>query len=354
MIIDLLKVFVPSIMAFSIGILMAPLLTHYLYKYKAWKKKPGKIALDGNAAIEFGKLRTETETKTPRMGGILVWLSVIVTAGLLMALNFFFPNTVTEKLDFFSRNQTWIPFTTLILGALVGLVNDILDITDPNGEKGIPLSYRLLFVAFLSFVIGWWFYNKLGVTSISSPFGGYFEIGWLVIPLFMLTSLFLYASGVIDGIDGLSGTVFASIFTAYAFIAFQQNQIDLAAFSATVVGALLAFLWFNVPPARFWMTETGTMGLTLAIGTVAFMTDSLGEGRGLVALPVIAFLLVATVLSNILQVLSKKIRGKKIFKIAPLHHHFEAIGWPGYKVTMRYWILSIVFAIIGVSIALIR
>src|SRR6185369_6114960 len=109
-------------------------------------------------------------------------------------------------------------------------------------------------------------------------------------------------------------------------IAFYQNQLDLAAFCATVVGALLAFLWFNIPPARFWMTETGSMGLTMTIAAIAFMTDTLGEGKGVSVLPVIAFLLFATVLSNILQVLSKKIRGKKLFRIAPLHHHFEAIG----------------------------
>lgn len=354
MIIDLLKVFAPAVLAFWIGILIAPILTHYLFKFKAWKKKGGKTTLDGNVATEFAKLRDGTETKTPRMGGILIWVSIILTTGFLWALEFFFPNATTAKLDFLSRSQTWMPLTTLILGAIVGLINDILDVTDPNGEKGIPVSIRLVFVAFLSFVIGWWFYAKLDVTSISMPFGGYWEIGWLIIPLFMLVSIFLYASGVIDGIDGLSGAVFASIFSAYAFIAFNQNQIDLAAFCAMVVGALLAFLWFNVPPARFWMTETGTMGLTLAIGTVAFMTDSLGEGRGLAALPIIAFLLVVTVASNVLQVLSKKIRGKKLFKIAPLHHHFEAIGWPGYKVTMRYWILSIIFAILGVSVALLR
>ncbi len=359
MIIDITKVFAPAILAFWIGILFAPVLTHYLYKYHAWKKQPGKTALDGNTAVEFEKLRTErypgTETKTPRMGGIVVWASVIFTIVILWLLQHFFPNDATLKLDFLSRSQTWIPFTTLILGALVGLVNDILDVSDPKGEKGIPLAGRLMFVAFLSAVIGWWFYAKLGVVAVSVPFGsGILTVGWLIIPLFMLVSLFLYASGVIDGIDGLSGGVFASIFAAYAFIAFHQNQINLAAFCATVVGALLAFLWFNVPPARFWMTETGTMGLTLTIAAIAFMTDTLGEGRGLVALPVIALLLVATVASNILQVLSKRFRGKKIFKIAPLHHHFEAIGWPGYKVTMRYWILSIILAFLGVSIALLR
>lgn len=351
---DLLKVFVPAIAAFWIGIAFAPLLSHYLYKYKVWKKHGGKIALDGAQAVVFTKLRADTETKTPRMGGILIWASVFITTVGIWLLAQLFPGDITEKMDFLTRNQTWIPFTTLILGALVGLLNDILDIVDPRGEKGIPIAGRLAFVALLSGFIGWWFYAKLEVDAISMPFGPDLYIGWLVIPFFMLVSIFLYASGVIDGIDGLSGGVFASIFTAYAFIAFHQNQIDLAAFCATMVGALLAFLWFNVPPARFWMTETGSMGITITIAAVAFMTDTLGEGKGISALPVIAFLLIATVFSNIIQVLSKKFRnGKKILRIAPLHHHFEAIGWPGAKVTMRYWILSIILGIVGVTIALI-
>jgi len=351
---DLLKVFLPAIAAFWIGIAIAPLLTHYLYKYKVWKKHGGKVALDGAPAKVFTELRAETETKTPRMGGILIWASVAITTVGAWLLAQFAPTEFTTKIDFLTRNQTWIPFTTLMLGALVGLVNDILDITDPKGEKGIPILGRLTFVAFLSLFIGWWFYAKLDVVSITLPFDGELYLGWLIVPLFMLVSLFLYASGVIDGIDGLSGGVFASIFTAYAFIAFHQEQIDLAAFCATIVGALLAFLWFNIPPARFWMTETGSMGLTITIAAVAFMTDTLGEGKGISALPIIAFLLIATVFSNIIQVVSKRFRGgKKVFRIAPLHHHFEAIGWPGYKVTMRYWILSIIFGILGVSIALL-
>ena len=168
----------------------------------------------------------------------------------------------------------------------------------------------------------------------------------------MFVSLALYASGVIDGIDGLSGGVFASIFASYTIIAFSQNQIDLAAFTACVIGGLLAFLWYNIPPARFYMSDTGTMGLTLAIGTVAFMTDSLGGGVGISVLPLIGALLVATVLSDVAQVVSKKFFGRKLLRIAPLHHHFEAIGWPGYKVVMRYWVMSIIFAFAGVIIAL--
>ena len=350
---DMMKVILPSVVAFWIGIFGTPLLTHYLFKYRVWKKKGGKQALDGTAAVEFGKLRTdENETRTPRMGGIVIWASVFVTAIMIWLLATWFPGSIFSKLDFISRNQTWIPLLTLVFGGLIGAINDVLDVAYEGGEKGITLKTRLLIITILSTAIGWWFYDKLDVVSVGLPFLPDITVGWGIVPLFVATTLFLYASGVIDGIDGLSGGVFASVFAAYALIAFNQDQINLAAFCATVVGALMAFLWFNIPPARFWMTETGTMGITITISVVAFMTDSLGGGEGITVLPIIGALLVLTVASNILQVVSKKLRGKKLFRIAPLHHHFEAIGWPSYKVTMRYWVLSIMFAFLGVIIAL--
>ena len=151
----------------------------------------------------------------------------------------------------------------------------------------------------------------------------------------------------VDGLDGLAGGLLAIIFMAYAVIAFFQQQIDLAAFCAVVAGATLAFLWFNIPPARFYMSETGILGLTVTLTTVAFLTNSV------IVLPLIAFPLTLTSLSVTLQLLSKKFFGKKIFKIAPLHHHFEALGWPPYKVVMRYWVIGIVSAITGLIIVLI-
>lgn len=352
MIIDIVKVIVPTAAAFIIGIAIAPILTHYLYKYKAWKKSPGKTALDGTPAVEFNKLHKAKERKTPRMGGILIWGSVAITTLLIWSLSQIVGGETTEKLDYLSRNQTWIPFFTLLVGAFVGLINDFFDVTRTDG-KGLKLRHRLVIVSAVSVFVAWWFYEKLDVTSLGIPFNGELEIGWLIIPFFVLVTLALYASGVIDGIDGLSGGIFATIFTAYAGIAFYQQQIDLAAFSGALAGATLAFLWFNVPPARFYMTETGTMGLTLTLAVIAFMTDSLGEGIGIAILPIIAFPLFITVLSNILQVLSKKLRGKKLFKVAPIHHHFEAIGWPGYKVTMRFWIIGIIFALIGMILAFV-
>jgi phospho-N-acetylmuramoyl-pentapeptide-transferase len=354
MILDIVKVMVPATAAFFLGIALTPFLTHYLYKYKAWKKHGGKVALDGTEATEFNKLHQVKETGTPRMGGIVVWGSAVVTILGIWLLAHVAPSDTTEKFDFLSRNQTWIPLFTLITGAIVGLIDDLLNVTGKTAAAGLSLPKRLLVVSAIAFFIASWFYYKLDISGIGIPFNGTLDLGVFFIPCFILVTLVLYAGGIIDGIDGLSGGVFAAIFSAYAGIAFYQLQIDLAAFCATLVGAILAFLWFNIPPARFYMTETGTMGLTVTLAAVAFMTDSLGEGVGVSVLPIIAFPLFITVASNILQVASKKLRkGKKLFRVAPLHHHFEAIGWPGYKVTMRYWVLSVIFALIGLIVALI-
>lgn len=348
---QLLASITPAIITFVIGILITPLVTHFLYKYKVWKKSGGKTALGGRVAEVFNELKGQHETKTPRMGGIVIWASVLLTLGLLVLLARLFPQSYLAELDFLSRSQTLIPTISLVVGAAIGLLNDFYDVTHVG--KGLRLRTRLLAIIALAGGLGWWFYTKLGVAAIGIPFAGELELGILIIPLFILLTMALYASGVIDGIDGLSGGVFASVFSAYAGIALIQMQYDIAAFCAAVVGGILAFVWYNIPPARFWMTETGSMALTLSLATVVFMTDSLGEGNGVLLLPIVGLPLVATVFSNILQVGYRRMTGEKLFRIAPLHHHFEAIGWPSYKVTMRYWVVSIICALLGVAIAAI-
>ncbi|HCC05303.1 TPA: hypothetical protein DEP58_03285 [Patescibacteria group bacterium] len=355
MVVDLIKVISPTAIAFFVGMAITPVISHYLYKYKCWKKTSGKKAgYAGGDTPLFNELHKNKEVGTPRMGGIVIWASVFITISGLWILERWFGGAALQKLEFLSRSQTWLPLSALLVGAVVGFIDDLMEILG-NGKHfagGLSLTRRLLIVGIFYVFAGWWFYERLDVSSVSIPFDGVFEFGIWFIPFFVLVGIAVYAGGVIDGIDGLSGGVFVMMFTSYGMIAIAQHQIDLAAFCATVVGGLLAFLWFNIPPARFYMTETGVMGLTLALTITAFMTDKIADGKGVAVLPIIAFPLVITVLSDVIQVSSKKLRGKKVFRIAPLHHHFEAIGWPSYKVTMRYWVLSAVMAFLGVIIAL--
>jgi len=336
-------------LTFLFGILMTPSVAGYLYKHKMWKKKNVQTTTDGRPAPLTQKLHNDEGVRVPRMGGVVVWGSVFLSAISLWIVAHVFPGPVTDKLEFVTRTQTWLPFFAFFVGAIVGLIDDVYAVLDKYDQKagGLSAKKRLLIVGAMGAVAGWWFFAKLGMTDVFIPFFGMWHVGWFIIPLVILVMLGTYAGGVIDGIDGLSGGVFAAIFSAYGMIAFAQYQIDLAAFCFVVVGGVLAFLWFNVPPARFYLSDTGATALTMALGVVAFLTNQVA------VLPIIAFPLVATAGSSALQLLSKKFRnGKKIFLVAPLHHHFQAIGWPACKVTMRYWILSVMFAVAGIIIAL--
>lgn len=291
------------------------------------------------------------EVSTPRTGGMIIWISVVLTLAIVSMIDYFFINDLSNKLYFISRSQTLLPFFTLIIASLIGLGDDFLQIfgrgkwlTDPIVLRYIKVGIILLF----GLVIGFWFYFKLGYTELYIPWYGFVNLGYLFIPFFIFIMLSLWSTSVIDGVDGLSGGVLASIFTAYTLIAFFSNQVDLATFCAVITGGILAFLWFNIPPARFYMGETGMIGLTVTLSVIAFLTDTV------LLLPIIAFPLFITSLSNIIQIASRKLRnGKKVFLFAPLHHHFEALGWPKYKVTMRYWIVGIITAILGVIFSII-
>lgn len=345
---DLVKIFAPTAFAFFLGLFITPFITHFLFKHKMWKK----YCRDESCSKEFHKIHNgEAELSTPRTGGIIIWLSVIIVTIIFFSFSFFFENDITLKLNFLSRNQTLIPFFTLILGSVFGLWDDLIQIYGKGKFAHDDKAWRkwkVFIIASISLLIGLWFYYKLGMVSIHIPFYGDLYLGVFIILAFIIVALATFSGGVIDGLDGLSGGVFASIFASYTIIAYTNNQIDIATFSGVITGAILAFLWFNIPPARFYMGETGIMGLTMVLATIAFLTDSV------LILPIVALPLVISSGSVILQTVSKKLRhGKRLFLLSPLHHHFEMLGWPSYKVTMRYWVLSIIFAIIGMIIAII-
>ncbi len=350
MFLSLIKVFAPTTIAFFIGLAITPILTDFLYKHRLWKKRAGKTSPDGHNTPIFNKLHEHKEVGTPRMGGIIIWASALLTIAIIWIISQIFPTEITLKLDFLSRNQTWLPLFTFISASILGLIDDFLQVQEPGSTYNSGLSFRnrLSVVIILGLAGGWWFYTKLGVETIHIPFMGDLMVGIWLIPIFAAVMTAMFSSSVIDGLDGLSGGVMSIIFTAYAGIAFFQNQVDLAAFCAVIAGGTLAFLWFNIPPARFYMSETGILGLTTTLTVIAFLTDSV------LWLPLIALPLFVTSLSVVIQLASKKLRkGKKVFLVAPLHHHFEAIGWPAYKVVMRYWVISVIAALIGMILILL-
>ncbi len=347
---DVLKIVIPAVLTFFIGIVITPFFADFFYKYKMWKKSPrtdSDITTDDFAKIH----NTNGELSTPRIGGVIIWSAVLLCVGVIFILSKVYPTDLTLKLNFFSRSQTLIPLATLILAALIGLADDLLQVFGKGTYAKDPLIYRkvkVISISLIGLVIALWFFDKLQATAIHVPFGGELELGIWFIPFFILVMLSVFSTSVIDGIDGLSGGVLSTIFIGFAVIAFSHNQIDIAAFCAVIAGGTLAFLWFNVPPARFYMGETGMLALTVTLSVIAFLTNSV------LVLPILAFPLVMTSLSVIIQVTGYKYFGKRrVFRVAPLHHHFEAIGWSKEKVVMRYWIISVVCVISGVIVALI-
>ena len=344
-----IKVLGLAAVASALAVLWCPILTRFLYKHKLWKKEARTKTISGEEASVFYGLHKEREVRAPRFGGLLIWVTTVVVIFLFYLLAEISGNPWLQKLNFLSRGQTWLPLFTLVVASLVGLADDIFQVSGKGKYVGggLSLGRRLLMVVLIGLIGGLWFYSKLDWDIIHIPLIGDFSIGFWYIPLFILVMVACWSGGIIDGLDGLAGGTFASMFGAFAIIAFSQGKIELASFCSVILGTLFAFLWFNIPPARFYMGETGILGITTTLAVVAFLTDSV------IVLPIIAGLLVVESGSVILQLLSKKIRKKKIFLCAPLHHHFEAKGWPSYKVTMRFWIIGIVLAIIGVAIRLL-
>lgn len=352
--INVLKILTLATAGFFVSFAFTPLLTHYLYKYKFWRKEVRTKSIDGKEVPFFQKFHSEGEINTPRCGGILIWAPVFA-----IAFFFFVADSVLNllsiniwwlsKLNFLSRSQTWLPLFALMSASLVGLVDDVLQVFGKGKyiAGGLRLRWRLILVALIGLIGGLWFYYKLGYTAIHVPGDGDYFIGFLYIPLFIIVMMATYSGGVIDGLDGLAGGVFGIIFAAFSGIALFNGQVDLAAFCAVLAGAISSFLWFNIPPARFYMGETGIIGLCCTLTVVAFLTDSI------LVLPIIGFLLVIESGSVILQLFSKRFFKRKIFIASPIHHHFEAMGWPHFKVTMRFWVIGIVAAIIGVAIRLL-
>jgi phospho-N-acetylmuramoyl-pentapeptide-transferase len=326
------KIFLLGGIAFIIAMALTPIYTYFAYKYKFWKKQKS-VTLDGRKLTVVGKLHAAKIARCiPSMAGCIFVLAIAIT-------------TLFFNL---SRPQTWLPLAALIGGAAIGLIDDILNLRGRNAVAGLRAPVKFTMLTILGLILGWFFWYKLGFTTVHVPFAGDWEMGIFIVPLFTFA---IVAAGnavnISDGLDGLAGGLAASAFAMFAVIAILGEQFGLAGFCLTIVGALLAYLWFNVYPARFFMGDVGSFALGVSLGVVAMLTDCL------FILPIIGAVFVIETGSVIIQQISKKFRGgKKIWSATPIHHHFEAKGWPETKVTMRFWVLGNIAGVVGIIIAL--
>lgn len=335
-----------GIMAFTflVSMIGMPLLIRVLRRAGMGKTIRDEASAPIMSSMHKGK------SGTPVMGGIMIWGTVfLVFIGLAAGCAFLGPGSIACQLSFWSRGQTWLPVGLMMAAALVGLVDDYWNVRHlgPHGG-GLQMRHRLLSYTLIAVMGAWWFYTKLQWDQIHVPFVGTFDAGvWY--PFFFIFTIVATSFSVneTDGLDGLAGGTLLAAFGAYAIIAWSQGRTDLGTLCAAIIGALIGFLWFNINPAAIFMTDTGAMSLGTVLGVVALMTNQP------LLLLVIGLPFVLESLSVIVQVTSKKIRKKKVFKSAPLHHHLEAIGWPEPRIVMRAWLISFVAAGVGVILALI-
>jgi phospho-N-acetylmuramoyl-pentapeptide-transferase len=323
------QVFMFGFLGFIVSMALTPLYTTAAFAGQWWKKIRTH-SISGEKAKVFHKLHAEKHARNiPTMAGIIFVLSTLIIT--------FAGNLI--------RSETWLPLAAMVGAGAIGLFDDVINIRGLGGNvAGLRTKLKTLLLLGVALIGGLWFYSKLGVHGVHVPFFDTLELGVLIIPLFILV---VFSTGVAvnmsDGLDGLAGGLSAIAFGAYAIIAMIEKKYGLAGFCMTVVGALLSYTWFNIYPARFFMGDVGSFALGTALGVVAMLTDTV------FLLPVIGIVFVVEVASVIVQQISKRLRnGKKIFLSSPIHHHFEAIGWPETKVTMRFWVIGQVAAFIGV------
>ena len=333
--IDLLRIFILTTISFFVALLATPFWANFLYKYRFWKQ-PKEETLYGQQATVFQQLHADKHKRhIPTMAGILYWLIVIL---------------VSLKFNL-TRSQTYLPLFALLSVGVIGAVDDWFNIRGIGGVKGVRARHKMLWLLIIAALGAWWFFYKLGFNSLHLPGVGDSMVGWWYIPIFVFVIIATAnAFNITDGLDGLSGGLFAIAYAAYGLLAMVNGQMSLAIFCGTVVGVLLAYLWFNIYPARFFGGDTYALAFGATLGVVAMLIKG---GVGLAVLPFVAFIPLIETLSVLMQLAYRKLYKKKLFLIAPLHHHFEAIGWPEPKVTMRFWVIGAVFAVIGVAIGLL-
>jgi phospho-N-acetylmuramoyl-pentapeptide-transferase len=339
---DSVLILIYSVFAFFLTFVLCPPFIALLRKYKIGKNIR-EDASGGGKAVLFAALH-EKKQGTPTMGGAIV--VAVVLFSVLLSRIFSYYGWIDHSL--LNRSETYIPVFTLLSCAILGGVDDWLNIKG-LWKKGIPVTPKFLFLLILSFVGAWWFYVKLGFTGVAIPFYGNIELGAFYPLLFILVFIASgHAVNITDGLDGLAAGLLIMSFSVFGVIAYSNGMLLLTTYCGVIVGALTAFLWFNINPAQFFMGDLGSLSLGASLGVIALLTDSL------VPLLLVGTVYIMETLSVIIQLLSKKFRnGKKVFHIAPIHHHFEKVGWPETMVVMRFWIIGAIGCVFGLILALV-
>ncbi|MBX9809050.1 phospho-N-acetylmuramoyl-pentapeptide-transferase [Candidatus Gracilibacteria bacterium] len=304
-------------------------------------------------AIEFSQLHA-AKRGTPTMGGVIIIGIILFVILISVIMQYFGKNLadifgVSFKYSLWNRKETYIVIFTLVSVGIIGMIDDYLNVKEIGKTKGLSAKVKMFLLIIFAFAGAYWFSIKLEYTEISIPFYGHIDIGYFYIPLFILIVISAANSvNMTDGLDGLAGGLLLFQFLAYGAITYIQGMFILSAFCLITVGVLMGFLWYNIHPAKIFMGDTGSLALGATLAVIAMMTDTL------LAFIIMSSIFIGETLSVIIQMLSKRFRnGKKVFRIAPFHHHLEAIGWDEETIVMRFWLIGMILTITGTIVALI-
>jgi len=334
---QIIRILTLATASFAGSILFTPLWLKFLKK-RNFAKKTKK-----EGAPIFSSLHQKKEG-TLTAGGVIIWLPLLVLVLFIWFLEKI-GNGFFSYLNIVNRAQTYLPLAAFFGAAIIGLIDDVLGIFKVRKSQGLQVKEKIFLYTFISLVGSLWFYFKLNWDIIHLPLIGSWSIGAFYILFFVFVLVAsAFSANETDGLDGLLGGTMLPALSCQTIVAFSLGKYDLACFLAMITGSLLAFLWDNIYPAKFFGGDTASMSLGIILGIVAILTHTV------FLLPFFAFIPVLESLSVIIQVISKKFFQRKIFISTPIHHHFEAKGWPEPQITMRFWLLSWLSSVIGLII----
>lgn len=337
---NLLYIFLYGLLTFVLAVAVYPSFITFIKKQKLTQK----IRSEGLSGGKLMALMHAHKSGTPTMGGVVIIGAVLVTV--LLSRLFAYFGWVDHSL--LNRGETYLPLATLISVGTLGVIDDYLNITENSKHKGLSARVKLWTLILFAVLGALWFSFKLEYSLLHVPGWGDIDIGLWYFPLFVFILVGVSNSvNLTDGLDGLAGGLLAISYGVFGVIAYFYGLPILAAFCLVVVAALLAFLWFNVPPASVYMGDTGSLALGATLGVIAMITNAV------LILAVVGLVFVLETISVVLQLFWKKRFKKKLFLIAPIHHHFEKKGWSETQVVMRFWLIGGVCGAAGLIIGLL-